>query len=203
MATTTDQPTLEADEDPNAGFDRKATIFMATLAGLGAAFLAWTLISGQWGLGADEKPAPTPTVSNEAQVREQAYKDTEPIVREFIRTSQGSKIPTAGITQDLRAAMAKDAADDKARGITSKGEDQLLSVKPTSYDANALNFGQRVGMDACLTVGMQLIDKSGKNVRVTPDGKPAIPGERISRTYYLIQDGSKWVVHQVQAGGSC
>lgn len=205
MATTTQQPIIDAHEQPPAGRNWKLIGQVALLIAMiiGCVVLVFLLI----GENREAEPAPAPTIADQAAIREAAFKASEPIVRDVFVTLEGglATIPPTSISSDLRSQLEKIPADDKAGGITRKGADTIVSVTPKIFEPKGTTTTQadRVGMTVCFTVGAETL-KDGKNIRVAPDGTPAPPGTRLQKTYYLAptSDG-KWLVDQIEAGGPC
>lgn len=204
MATTTQDPYIDVDEQPPAGRNWKLIGQVALLIAMiiGCVVLVFLIIGEN-----REEPAPAPTIADTAAIRDAAFKASDPIVRDVFTTSGGlATIPEDGISSDLRARIESDKAADKDRGITKKGTDTLVSVTPKIFEPKGTTTIQadRVGMTVCYTVGREFLDKDGKNVRVYPDGTPAPPGSRMSSTYRLqpTVDGD-WLVHEVTVGGPC
>lgn len=202
MATTTYVPTPQTDEQPptkggNGSTILKAAVFIALAAIIGV--LVYLLIQEN----KDEStPKPPPTISSEAQVRDQAYKASEPLAREFEGAVQGRTVPSAGLTTNMQTRLEKSFAAEKASGMTYKGKDVLVSVTPLEYRNNAAGEPETL-MKTCSTVGTQVLDKSGKNVRVMPDGSPATPGTKIGGTVTVTKVQGTWLVSDSTVDGPC
>lgn len=201
MATTTYLPTPQTDEQPpQSGRDWKTIAGVIAIVAMliGCAVLVFALINEN----RDEPPQPNPPISNEAQVREQAYKDSEPVARAFIAADQ-STVPSTGVTDGMEAALNQAVAENTAAGLTPKGADTVISVTPIEYRKTTAGESE-TRLKVCTAVGRQLIDKSGKNVRVMPDGSPANPGTRLGRTVSVIKvQGNEWLVDDATLEGPC
>lgn len=204
MATTTYVPTPQTDEQPptkggNGSTILKAAVFIALAAIIGV--LVYLLIQEN----KDEPtPKPPPTISSEAQVRDQAYKAGPPIAREAFQTLQATRtLPVNLSTQVMRDSIAEGLAFEKKQGTVTKGVDKLVSATPVGFDQQA--DGDHVTIKTCFSVGATITNKDGQNVRVAPDGTPAPPGTRLTATYYLVQPpgSSTYLVDQIVSDGKC
>lgn len=205
MATTTYVPTPQTDEQPpQAGRNWKTIAGVIALVAMliGCVVLVFALINEN----RDEPPQPKPPISNEAQVREQAYKASDPIVRDVFQSREaGQELDPRTVTRGFVDSVEETQSYLRERGLTEKGADKLVSVTPAGYGTSGVG-PLRTTMNACFTVGRQLLDKSGKDVRTTPKGEPVTPGMKLSRTYFLVQDSSAatgWALDQTTEGGPC
>lgn len=201
MATTTYVPTPQTDEQPPPSGRNWKTIagIIALVAMLiGCVVLVFALINEN-----KETPTPTPPISNEAQVREQAYKDAEPVVRAFDAAGQSNTVPATGLTDRMEKIFRDSIEAQKNDGFKYTGKDTLISVTPVEYRKNAAGEPETL-FRTCSTVGTQVIDKSGKNVRVMPNGSPAPPGSKIGSTVTVTKvQGNEWLVDDATVDGPC
>lgn len=164
-----------------------AVLVMATAAGCADSSSS----AGELGKTPSAAPTPAWTKATDAEKAE-AYKKGEDTIRAYIASQLSDSMKTTSTSLALDPFIVKeqefiDIAKSAGRTIKVKQLD-LLSINPVDY--TAMPIGNAI-IVTCERLAGGIYDKKGKNVEVTPDGKPQSDKPRlVGMRYSLIQSTS-------------
>lgn len=163
-----------------------AVLVMATAAGCADSSSS----AGELGKTPSAAPTPAWTKATDAEKAE-AYKKGEDTIRAYIanRNDDPMKAAPTNLALDPFIVKQQEFIDGmKREGLRITSHSELVNLKPVDF--MAMPIGNAI-IVTCERLTGGIYDKTGKNVEVTPEGKPQSDKPRlIGKRYSLIQSTS-------------
>lgn len=179
------------------------------LAATTAAALALAALAGcssSRAAGEPVTPDPATVQAQKEAAKAAAYKESEAAIRAYVTDINAEPMkPAAGwyATQPFIEEQKQLFDEIKKQKLTIKISSKLASIEPVDYQGPPMTTAK---MEACEIVTGGVYDSKGRNVTVTPEGKPITDKERrISSWYSMYMDASAttWQIEHVEQRGTC
>lgn len=164
---------------------------MTRVARRSAVSLAAALTVAACGSSPDLDPS-SPDVAAAIEVTRASYEAT------FAADNPYAPPPRQYVTDRFyeRALEGVGALPDQ--GYTTTGKDTIVWIKPVDRKGDA------IATRICYEIHAQLLDETGTDQRVKPDGAKPRPGDRLMVLNWLINDRGTWKIDTIQMQGeSC
>lgn len=174
-----------------------------TVAALALAALAGC--SSSRAAGEPVTPDPATVQAQKEAAKAAAYKGSEEAIRAYVADDKDRMTPAAGwyAAQSFIDEQQQVIDAIKKQKLTIKISSRLASIEPVDYQGPPMNQAR---MAVCMIVTGGVYDSKGRNVTVTPEGKPITDKERrISSWFAMHKDSTaqRWQIEHVTQRGTC